>query len=64
VPLSLSTPCEDEHGEYVIRGVIIDHPTPFTLKEMTDANAVEGVHWATIYSFVEVGREEMGYSVS
>jgi hypothetical protein len=29
---------EDEHGEYVIRGVIIDHPTPFTLKEMTDAN--------------------------
>jgi hypothetical protein len=30
---------EDEHGEYVIRGVIIDHPTPFTLKEMTDANA-------------------------
>jgi hypothetical protein len=25
----------DETGEYVIRGVIIDHPTPFTLAEMT-----------------------------
>jgi hypothetical protein len=30
---------EDEYGEYVIRGVIVDHPTPFTLKEMTDPNA-------------------------
>lgn len=29
---------EDEHedGEYVIRGLILDHPTPFTLKEMID----------------------------
>jgi hypothetical protein len=29
---------EDDHGEYVIRGVIIDHPTPFTLQEMVDPN--------------------------
>jgi hypothetical protein len=29
---------ENEHGEYVVRGVIVDHPTPFTLSEMTDAN--------------------------
>jgi putative AlgH/UPF0301 family transcriptional regulator len=25
---------EDPHGDYVVRGLIIDHPTPFTLKEM------------------------------
>lgn len=25
---------EDEHGVYVVRGVIVDHPTPFTLAEM------------------------------
>lgn len=29
---------EDDDGEYVIRGVILDHPTPFTLKEMMDQN--------------------------
>jgi hypothetical protein len=55
---------EDEHGEYVIRGVIIDTPRRLHSRK-TDANAaVKQVHWATIYSFVEVGREEMGYSVS
>jgi hypothetical protein len=30
---------EDDNGDYVIRGVIIDQPTPFTLQEMTDENA-------------------------
>lgn len=29
---------ENDFGEFVVRGVIIDHPTPFTLKEMTDEN--------------------------
>jgi putative AlgH/UPF0301 family transcriptional regulator len=27
---------EDDNDEYVIRGVIIDHPTPFTLSEMME----------------------------
>ena len=27
---------EDDEGVYVVRGVIIDHPTPFTLAEMMD----------------------------
>lgn len=31
---------EDDDGVYVVRGVIIDHPTPFTIQEMmpTEAN--------------------------
>jgi len=29
---------EDDDGVYVVRGVIIDHPTPFTLKEMMEDN--------------------------
>jgi hypothetical protein len=63
-PLSLSDAMgEDEHGEYVIRSNI--QPTPFTLKEMTDANAaIEVIHWATIYSFVEVGQGGDGLSFS
>lgn len=32
---------EDDEGEYVVRGVIIDHPTPFTLKEMIQQGNVE-----------------------
>jgi hypothetical protein len=28
---------EDEHDVYVIRGVIVDHPTPFTMHEMMPA---------------------------
>lgn len=27
---------EDGSGDYVVRGLILDHPTPFTLKEMMD----------------------------
>lgn len=27
---------QDQSGDYLIRGLILDHPTPFTLKEMMD----------------------------
>lgn len=33
---------EDENNLYVIRGVIIDHPTPFTITEMTEQLIPEG----------------------
>jgi hypothetical protein len=31
---------EDEVGEYVVRGLIVDHPTPFTLREMIDNKGI------------------------
>ena len=39
----------DEDDEYVIRGAIIDHPTPFTIHEMlpADSNAVDANNEAT-----------------
>jgi Uncharacterized ACR, COG1678 len=33
---------EDDYGVYVVRGVIIDHPTPFTLNEMMPDGKITG----------------------
>jgi hypothetical protein len=32
-------PAEDVSGDYLIRGLILDHPTPFTLQEMMEQHA-------------------------
>lgn len=33
---------QEDDGVYVVRGVIVDHPTPFTLAEMMPGNKIQG----------------------
>jgi hypothetical protein len=33
---------DDSSGDYLIRGLILDHPTPFTLKEMIPQERIQG----------------------
>ncbi|CAB9499335.1 Uncharacterized ACR, COG1678 [Seminavis robusta] len=34
---------DTDEGRYMIRGAILDHPTPFTLGEMADSSLLEGI---------------------
>jgi hypothetical protein len=47
----------DENDDYVIRGVIIDHPTPFTMGEMMQVKAAGGVYDNLIYRGGDTGGE-------
>ena len=73
----MGTSEENDDDEYVIRGVILDHPTPFTMGEMMKVkNESGGVYDRLIYrggdtggesafclhSFPELGSEEIGTS--
>eukprot|EP00536_Pseudo-nitzschia_multiseries_P014457 jgi/Psemu1/38784/gm1.38784_g len=48
----------DDNDDYVIRGVIIDNPTPFTIGEMMEESANGGIFENLIYRGGESGGQE------
>lgn len=48
----------DDTDEYVIRGVIIDNPTPFSMGEMMESKTSGGVYENLIYRGGESGGQE------
>jgi hypothetical protein len=48
----------DDNDEYVIRGVILDNPTPFTMGEMMESKASGGVYENLIFRGGESGGQE------
>lgn len=48
----------DDNEEYVIRGVILDNPTPFTIGEMMENKASGGVYENLIFRGGESGGQE------
>ena len=48
----------DDNDEYVIRGVILDNPTPFTIGEMMETKASGGVYESLIFRGGESGGQE------
>lgn len=48
----------DDNDEYVIRGVILDNPTPFTIGEMMETKASGGIYESLIFRGGESGGQE------
>jgi hypothetical protein len=47
----------NDDDDYVVRGVIVDHPTPFTMGEMMDSKPTGGVYDNLIYRGGDTGGE-------